>query len=202
MIPAPPRSSAPPPASPGPRPRPFPRREASPEAYRPQLAPRLTTQTSPTLPYATRDSPQRPHPRSRPASPTRRRVPPPAPATGSRPAPACASSPRAMSVDCRAPSTMPASHPPHYAHLSPLTPQPDGYLSLEQFNECGVLPHRLGRAPHSLKVSSRGGVAPEVSGGREDDATGGTGQGAGLSSGAPVARHRVEHAAEWVGRRL
>ena len=109
---------------------------------------------------------------------------------------------RAMPVGCRTPSTMLVRHARHHAYLSPLTPQPDGYLSLEQFNECGALPDRFGRAPHSLKVSSRDGVAAEVSGGREDDAAGGTGQGSGIIPGAPVARHRVEHAAERVGRRL
>ena len=180
MIPAPPRISAPPrresrprpsPAvSPAPRPRPAaspaptfaPPRGPPPEAHRPQLAPRLTTQTSPTLPPR--------HKRFRPTTP-----PPFLP--GLTP-PA-----RAMPVGCRVPSTMPVRHARHHAYLSPLTPQPDGYLSLEQFNECGALPNRFGRAPHPLKVSSRGGVAAEVSGGREDDAAGGTGQGSGIVPG-------------------
>jgi len=102
----------------------------------------------------------------------------------SSPARACAFPParwrlfvRAMHVGCRVPSTTPVRHARHHAYLGPLTPQPDGYLSLEQFHECGALPNRFSRAPHSLKVSSRGGVAAGVSGGREDGAAGGTGQG-------------------------
>src|SRR5689334_19098575 len=39
--------------------------------------------------------------------------------------------------------------------LAPSHNTPTGYLLLEQFNECGVLPDRFGRVPHSLKVSSR-----------------------------------------------
>jgi hypothetical protein len=81
---------------------------------------------------------------------------------------------------CRVSSTMLVHRARHHAYLSTLTPQPDGYLCLEQSNECGSLPHRFGRAPHSLKVSSRGGVAAGVSGGREDDAAGETAQGSGL----------------------
>jgi hypothetical protein len=65
--------------------------------------------------------------------------------------------------------TMLTSAPSHH--------NPMGYLSLEQFHECGALPNRFSRAPHSWKVSSRGGVAAGVSGGREDGAAGGTGQG-------------------------
>ena len=58
MIPAPPRISAPPrPAARRALPRPSPRREA----HRPQLAPRLTTQTSPPFRHATRDSAQQLH---------------------------------------------------------------------------------------------------------------------------------------------
>jgi hypothetical protein len=114
-----------------------------------------------------------------------------------------ASSPRTMLDCCRVSSTILVRRARHHAYLSPLTPQPDGYLSLEQFNECGVLPDRFGRVPHSLKVNLRGGVAAGVSGGREDDAAGDTGQGERTCPrGRPVARHRVEHAAEWVGRRL
>jgi hypothetical protein len=182
MIPAPPRISAPP------RPAPSP---AS-EVHRPQLAPRLTTQTLPPFRHATRDSPNGSTPRSRPASPH----PPPVPR------------PRCLRFPALCPPRSAARLPPapfhprlfarSYARLlscvvdyacasrsapclpQPLTPQPDGYLSLEQFNECGSLPHRFGRAPHSLKVSSRGGVAAGVSGGREDDAAGDTGQGSGL----------------------
>jgi hypothetical protein len=159
MIPAPPPNFRPPRRGS----RPDPRREARPpEVHRPQLAPRLTTQTSPTLPPR--------HKRFRPTTP-----PPFLP--GLTP-PALA-----MLVGCRAPSTMPVRHARHHAYLSPLTPQPDGYLSPEQFNGCGALPNRFGRAPHPLKVSSRGGVAAEVSGGREDDAAGGTGQGSGIIPG-------------------
>ena len=125
-----------------------PPRGPPPEAHRPQLAPRLTTQTSPPFRHATRDSAQQ--------TPL---------------------SARAMHVGCRVSSTTPVRHAWHHAYLGPLTPQPDGYLPLEQFNECGALPNRFSRAPHSWKVSSRGGVAAEVSGGREDGAAGGTGQG-------------------------
>jgi len=166
MIPAPPRisprepsparreSRPPAPRAPAPAslarragpPRPSPRRAACPEAHRPQLAPRLTTQASPPFRHATRDSAQPPHPRSRPTSPR----PPPVP----RPAPACASSPSyPRLLSCTVDYTCVLGS--HHAYLSPLTPQPDGYLSLEQFNERGVLPHRFGRAPRSLKVSSR-----------------------------------------------
>jgi hypothetical protein len=191
MIPAPPefrpprRECRPRPAAsaapaPAPSPRPSPRRKSradprpaaspaptlaakpAPRGHRPQLAPRLTTQTSPTLPPR--------HKRFRPTTP-----PPFLP--GLTP-PALA-----MPVGCRAPSTLPVHPARHHAYLSPLTPQPDGYLSPEQFNECGALPDRFSRAPHSLKASSRGGVAAEVSGGREDDAAGGTGQGSGIIPG-------------------
>jgi len=150
MIPAPPRISAPPRRETCPAPALTPPRGPPPEAHRPQLAPRLTTQTSPPFRHATRDSAQQ--------TPL---------------------SARAMHVGCRVSSTTPVRHAWHHAYLGPLTPQPDGYLPLEQFNECGALPNRFSRAPHSWKVSSRGGVAAEVSGGREDGAAGGTGGGAG-----------------------
>jgi len=224
MIPAPPRISAPP------------RREASPGAHRPQLAPRLTTQTSPTLPPRhkrfphgstavpaqpppTRQFPALPAASSRPAPVAAPRPPPvprprpprsaarlpapafpPAPVSGPGPRPPArrrAFRPRPLpplplsyarrlshAIDCTcAPRrTILTSAPSHHTST--------GYLPFEQFNECGVLPDRSGRVPHSLKVSSRGGVAAEVGGGREDGAAGGTGQGeqtgtgrgAGLSS--------------------
>jgi hypothetical protein len=210
----PPREPSPPPRVPR---RPSSRREACPEAHRPELVPRLTTRTSPPFRHATRDSAQPLHPASAQSHPR----PSPAP----RPHPPPDPGPRPPPVPGPRPPPVPGPRPPaplrpsyarrlsrvvdyawcharHHAYLSPLTPQLDGYLSLEQFNECGALPYRFSRAPRSWKVSSQGGVAAEVSGGREDDATDGTGQGGGLCSGAPVARHRVEHAAEWVGRRL
>src|SRR6185437_15350469 len=69
MIPAPPPPEFPPrPAPPRVPGRPLPRRETCParpsprrEAHRPQLAPRLTTQTSPPFRHATRDSAQQRH---------------------------------------------------------------------------------------------------------------------------------------------
>ena len=191
MIPAPPRISAPP------------RRESRPR-LRPQLAPRLTTQTSPTLPPRHKrfpptapPVPARPHPTrrqfpargasgSRPlARPLRRAFHPRRPRLSTRAFPPPRLSTRASSLGampgcCRVSSTMLVRRARHHAYLSTLTPQPDGYLCLEQSNECGSLPHRFGRAPHSLKVSSRGGVAAGVSGGREDDAAGDTAQGSGL----------------------
>jgi hypothetical protein len=202
MIPDPPQFPPRPAASP------------APEAHRPQLATRITTQTSPTLPPRhKRFRPTAPPPFPPGVTPTRRQFSARA-ASGSqplaRPARWRAFPPRlsararwrlfarAMPVGCRAPSTTPVRHARHHAYLSPLTPQPDGCLSFEQFNECGVLPNRFGRTPLLLKVSSWGGVAAGVSGGREDDAADGTGQGSGPVLGAPpVAQHRVEHAAGW-----
>lgn len=158
MIPAPPRISAPP------------RRESRPR-LRPQLAPRLTTQTSPTLPPRHKRFPQRLHPfppgLTPPAASSPPAVPPvpgplPAPLGG---APSTRSTrafpPAPLRSElcpgcCRVSSTMLVRRARHHAYLSTLTPQPDGYLCLEQSNECGSLPHRFGRAPHSLKVSSRG----------------------------------------------
>jgi hypothetical protein len=253
MIPAPPRISAPP------------RREASPGAHRPQLAPRLTTQTSPTLPprhkrfpHGSTAVPAQPPPTASsppcpPPVPARPQLPPPArrrfPAPG-RPARRRAFPPPPFRPRLSAPAFPPAPvsgpgpRPPARRRAfrpRPLPPLPlsyarrlshaidctcaprrtiltsapshhtsTGYLPFEQFNECGVLPDRSDRVPHSLKVSSRGGVAAEVGGGREDGAAGGTGQGeqTGTGSGSRlvlaggVARHRVKDAAGWVGRRL
>jgi len=79
MIPAPPRISAPP------------RREASPGAHRPQLAPRLTTQTSPTLPPRHKRFPH--GSTAVPAQPPPTRQFPALPAASSRPAPVAAPRP-------------------------------------------------------------------------------------------------------------
>src|SRR5690242_11479305 len=151
MIPAPPRISAPPRVPPHespprrescPRPRPSPPRvllptalappRGLPRAHRPQLPPRLTTQTSPPFRHATRDSqrptlvPARPHP-------TRRRFPPaPAPLGGApfRPrlsARACwRLFARIMPVGCRVPSTTPVRHAWHHAYLGPSRHNPMG----------------------------------------------------------------------------
>ena len=214
---------------------------ASPQPSRHKLAPRLTTQTSPTLPPR--------HKRFRPTTPPRSRSasshPPPVPAraaSGSRPLPAPlggapfhprlttrtlrhASSPaRACAfppapADASLPELCTSAVACRRLHLcvtlgamltsAPSHHNPMGYLSLEQFHECDALPNRFSRAPHSWKVSSRGGVAAGVSGGREDGAAGGTGQGSRLVPvGGPdwssrgVARHRAEYAAGWAGRRL
>jgi hypothetical protein len=47
----------------------------------------------------------------------------------------------------------PVPHHPYHAYL---LHQLARHLALEQFNECGALPDRFGRVPHSLKVASRG----------------------------------------------
>jgi len=156
MIPAPPRISAPP---------------------RPAASPAPTLAPPRDLPCPALTPPRGPSPATRPKAndadistlpPRHQRFRPTTPLSA-----------RAMHVGCRVSSTTPVRHAWHHAYLGPLTPQPDGYLPLEQFNECGALPNRFSRAPHSWKVSSRGGVAAEVSGGREDGAAGGTGGGAG-----------------------
>ena len=125
--------------------------------------------------------------------PRHKRFPPTAPPVPARPHPTRRQFPARGASGSR-PLARPARH---HAYLSTLTPQPDGYLCLEQSNECGSLPHRFGRAPHSLKVSSRGGVAAGVSGGREDDAAGDTAQRSGLVlGGAP------RSASCWARRRM
>jgi hypothetical protein len=194
MIPAPPRISAPP------RPRPSPRREPRPRGPSPATRPKANDADIPhssATPQEISSNGSTPVP-ARPAPAPLGGVPfHPRPPTCLRPAPSAPSArlllrlsprppaplPRSMPVGCRMPSTTPVSNRPHHAYLGPLTPQPGGCLLLEQFNECGVLPDRFGRAPHSLKTRSRGGVTAGVSGGREDDSADGTGQGSGLASG-------------------
>ena len=157
MIPAPPRISAPP---------------------RPAASPAPTLAPPRDLPCPALTPPRGPSPATRPKAndadistlpPRHQRFRPTTPLSA-----------RAMHVGCRVSSTTPVRHAWHHAYLGPLTPQTRWYLSLEQFHECGALPNRFSRAPHSWKVSSRGGVAAEVSGEREEDAAGGTGQGSGL----------------------
>ena len=94
MIPAPPRISAPPhresrpAASPAPARGPHPAANPGLEAHRPQLAPRLTTQTSPTLPPRHKRFPNG----STPVPPGLTRPPPVPRPRASSPAPASAGS--------------------------------------------------------------------------------------------------------------
>ena len=172
MIPAPPRISAPPRRETCPAPALTPPRGPPPEAHRPQLAPRLTTQTSPLFRHATRDSAQQ--------TPL---------------------SARAMHVGCRVSSTrlcvtlgtMLTSAPSHH--------KPDGICRSN--NSMNVALYLIDSVERHIHGKSARGAAWRLRLAVNVRRTQRVAlvRGAGLSSGAPVARHRVEHTAEWAGRR-
>jgi len=172
MIPAPPRISAPPRRETCPAPALTPPRGPPPEAHRPQLAPRLTTQTSPPFRHATRDSAQQRH--SLPELCT------------------SAVAFRRLRL-CVTLGTMLTSAPSHH--------NPTGICRSN--NSMNVALYLIDSVERHIHGKSARGAAWRLRLAVNVRRTQRVAlvRGAGLSSGAPVARHRVEHTAEWAGRR-